>query len=66
MGMFDQLKVAGEMMKNMGPDQMKQLMEQAKETQKMLEDTVRKIVDEEIRKRDLISREEIKNILENK
>ena len=57
--MFDQFKMAADMMKGMSPDQIKQLMEQAKNSQKMLEDQIKRVVDEEIKKRDLISREEV-------
>ena len=61
--MFDQFKMAADMMKGMSPDQIKQLMEQAKNSQKMLEDQIKRVVDEEIKKRDLISREEVMRLL---
>ena len=61
--MFDQFKMAADMMKGMSPDQIKQLMEQAKNSQKMLEDQIKRVVDEEIKKRDLISREEVMGLL---
>ena len=61
--MFDQFKMAADMMKGMSPDQIKQLMEQAKNSQKVLEDQIKKVVDEEIKKRDLISREEAMRLL---
>ena len=61
--MFDQFKMAADMMKGMSPDQIKQLMEQAKNSQKMLEDQIKRVVDEEIKKRDLISREEAMRLL---
>jgi hypothetical protein len=63
MGMFDQFKIASEMMKNMSPEQIEKLMKQAEESKKMLEDTVRKTVDEEIKKRNLVSREEVARML---
>ena len=63
MGMFDQFKMAADMMKGMSPDQIKQLMEQAKNSQKVLEDQIKRVVDEEIKKRDLISREEAMRLL---
>ena len=63
MGMFDQFKMAADMMKGMSSDQIKQLMEQAKNSQKMLEDQIKRVVDEEIKKRDLISREEVMRLL---
>ena len=61
--MLDQFKMAADMMKGMSPDQIKQLMEQAKNSQKMLEDQIKRVVDEEIKKRDLISREEVMGLL---
>jgi len=61
--MLDQFKMAADMMKGMSPDQIKQLMEQAKNSQKMLEDQIKRVVDEEIKKRDLMSREEIMKLL---
>ena len=61
--MFDQFKMAADMMKGMSPDQIKQLMEQAKNSQKVLEDQIKRVVDEEIKKRDLMSREEIMKLL---
>lgn len=51
------------MMKGMNPEQIKQLMEQAKNSQKMIDDQIRKVVDEEIKKRDLISRKEAVEML---
>jgi hypothetical protein len=63
MGMFDQFKAASEMMKNMSPEQIEKLMKQAEESKKMLEDTVRKTVDEEIKKRNLVSRDEVARML---
>lgn len=50
MGFFDQAKMLSSLMKNMDPSQMKDLMEQAKQSQKMMEDMVRKIVKEELDK----------------
>jgi hypothetical protein len=58
MGMFDQFKMASEMMKNMNPDQLNDLMKQAGNMKKEMEDVVRKVVDEEIKKRGLLTREE--------
>ena len=66
MGLFDQFKMASDMMKNMSPYQIKELMEQAKESQKMMSDQIQKIVDEEIKKRNLISREEVEQMLRNR
>lgn len=66
MGMFDQLKMAKNMLGNMSPSEMKELMEQAKESQKMLDEQIRKIVDEEIKKRDLVSRAEVEKLIQDK
>lgn len=67
MGMFDQFKAAQNMMKNMSPDQLKELMTQAKESQTMLNKEIKKVVEEEIERRGLISREEVlKLIRENR
>ncbi|MFH0891073.1 MAG: hypothetical protein V1856_03505 [Candidatus Liptonbacteria bacterium] len=65
MGIFDQFKMASEMMKNMSPDQISQLMKQAQDSKNILEETVRRVVEEEIRKRDLISRAEAEAMLRN-
>jgi len=61
--MFDQFKMAADMMKGMSPEQIKQLMEQAKNSQQMIDEQIRKVVDEEIKKRDLISRKEALEML---
>jgi BMFP domain-containing protein YqiC len=63
MGMFDQFKAASEMMKGMSPDQLQQLMKQAQDSKKMLEDTVRQLVDAELKKRDLVSRAEVERMI---
>lgn len=57
--MFKNLKAARDMMKNMDPDQLKDLMGQAHNYQKQLEETIRKVVGEEIEKRGLVSKEEL-------
>ena len=64
MGIFNQFKEAQEAMKNMSPDEIKQMMEQAKEAQKQLETMIEKKVEEAIREKDLISREEVKRLIE--
>lgn len=51
--MFDNLKVAQNMMKNMSPKEIMELMETAKNQKTMMEDMVRKIVQEELDKRGL-------------
>lgn len=63
MGMFDQFKAAQNMMKNMSPDQLKDLMSQAKESQALLNKEIEKVVEEEIEKRGLISREEVLRLI---
>lgn len=50
-------------MKNMDVSKMKELMGQAGEMQKMLEEQIKRILDEEIKKRGLISRKEVEEIL---
>ncbi len=62
MGMLDQFKMASEMMKGMSPDQIKEMMQQAQESKKMIEDIVRKIVAEEVEKRGLVSRSEVEKM----
>jgi cytochrome c biogenesis protein ResB len=66
MGIFDQFKMASDMMKNMSPEQIQQLMRQAEESKKMLEDTVRKTLDEEIKKRGLLTRDEAERLFAKK
>ncbi|MDE2144714.1 MAG: hypothetical protein KGJ01_01965 [Patescibacteria group bacterium] len=61
--MFDQFKAAQNMMKNMSPDQLKDLMSQAKESQALLNKEIEKVVEEEIEKRGLISREEVLRLI---
>jgi len=51
------------MMKNMDPSQMKEMIAQAKEAQKMLEEQIQRIVEEEIKKRDLVSRAEVEEMM---
>ena len=64
--MFDQLRAASEIMKNMSPDQMQQFMNQAEESKHMLEDAVRKLLDEEIRKRGLLTKDEASRLFQAK
>lgn len=63
MGIFDQAKLAANLMKNMNPLQMKEMMADAKNAQKMMEGEIRRIVEEEIEKRNLVSREEIEEMI---
>lgn len=64
MGMFDQMKMAQQMMKNMSPGEIKEMMEQAKESQKMLHDQIAKIVEQEIERRGLVSRDEVQRMID--
>ena len=63
MGIFDQLKDAREAMKNMSPDEIRQMMGQAKETQKMLDDMIDKKVREIIKEKDLVSRDDVERMI---
>lgn len=64
MGFFDQMRAAQDMMKNMSPDQLKQMMEQAKEAQAMLKTQVQQILEEEIKNRGLVTRDEVRRMIE--
>jgi len=64
MGIFNQFKEAHEAMKNMSPDEVRQMMEQAKETQKMLDDMIEKKVEKMIKDKDLVSKDEVKRMIE--
>lgn len=66
MGMFDQLKGAGDLMKNLSPQQISELMKQAGESKRMMEEMVKKIIAEEIKERNLISRDEVLRLIEEK
>lgn len=63
MGMFDNIKAAKEMMKNMSPEQMKDLMGQAQNYKGQMEEMIQKAVTEEIKRLDLISRAEVQKML---
>ncbi len=63
MGIFDQIKAAQEMMKNMSPDQISALMKQAQESKKMMDETIRRGVEEEIKNRGLVTREEVEQMI---
>lgn len=64
MGMLDQMRMAQNMMKNMSPSEIKDLMNQAKESQKMLNDQITKAVEAEINKRGLVSRDEVQRMID--
>lgn len=63
MGMFDNLKMAKDMMKNMSPDQMKDLMSQAQNYKGQMEEMIKKAVADEIRRLDLVSRAEVQKMM---
>lgn len=64
--MFDQFKMAADLMKNMSPEEMKKLIEQARESQKLLEQQVRSIINQEIKERGLVSKEEVERLIQEK
>lgn len=66
MGVFNQMKMAQDMMKNMSPDQIKELMQQAKEQKHMLDEQIKKVVEQEIKDRNLISRDEVEALINQK
>ncbi len=66
MGIFDQFKQASEMLKGMSPDQIKDMMAQAKEQKAIMEEVIKKGVDDEIKRKGLISKEELLKILKDK
>lgn len=65
MGIFNQFKMASDMLKGMSPEQIQQMMEQAKESQKMLDEQIRKIVDEEIKRRGLVTKEDVERLIKS-
>jgi hypothetical protein len=64
MGIFNQFKEAQEQLKNMSPDEIKAMMEQAKEAQKQLETMIEQKVEKMIKEKDLVSREEVRKMIE--
>ena len=64
--MFNQFKAASDMLKNMSPEERKDLLEQAKNSRGMLEDTVRKVLAEEIKKQGLVTKEEVERMFKNR
>lgn len=63
MGILDQLKGAGEMLKGMSPDQIKELMEKAKESQHMMQSYIKEEVERIIKERDLVSRKDVERMI---
>lgn len=63
MGMMEQLKMAQDALKGMSADDMKDLMAQAKDSKRLLEDAVKKAVTEEIERRGLLTRDEVRAMI---
>ncbi|PJE75972.1 hypothetical protein COV04_01855 [Candidatus Uhrbacteria bacterium CG10_big_fil_rev_8_21_14_0_10_48_11] len=63
MGLFDQMKMAQDLMKNMDPEELKGLMAKANEAQAAMREQVQALVEEEIAKRGLITRQEVEKML---
>jgi nitrogen regulatory protein PII-like uncharacterized protein len=63
MSIFGQLKGAQEMLKGMSPDQIRDLLEKAKESKGMMEEVIREEVEKAIRARNLVSREEVERMI---
>jgi hypothetical protein len=63
MGMLDQFKAASEMMKNMDPDQLKDLMKQAEASKSAMEDMVKKIIADEVKAGRLVTRDEVERLI---
>jgi Xaa-Pro aminopeptidase len=53
MGFFDSMKAAQQMVAGKSPAEIKEMIEQAKAAQSAMEDMIRKIVQEELKKRGL-------------
>lgn len=65
MSIFDQMKQARELMKDMSPEKIRELQSQAQQAQKMMDDMITKKVEEEITRRGLVTREEVKQMIDN-
>lgn len=63
MGMFDQLRGAGEMLKGMDPTQIKDLLEKAKESKGMMEQFIKDEVQRMIREEQLVTRAEVATMI---
>lgn len=63
MGVLDQLRGAGDLLKGMSPEQIKELMEKAKESRGMMEDLIKEEVEKAIRAKGLVSREEVERMI---
>jgi len=63
MGLFDNMRMAQDMMKNMSPDQIQQLMKQAQDSKVQMDQMIREAVEQEIKKRNLVSRDEVEEMI---
>jgi polyhydroxyalkanoate synthesis regulator phasin len=63
MGLLNQMKMAQEMMKGMSPEQMQELMEQAKDQKNQMEGTISALIGAEIQKRGLVTRAEVEEMI---
>ena len=52
------------MLKNMSPEERAKFLEEAKQSRGMLEDAVKKILEEEIKKRGLVTKDEVLRMIE--
>ncbi len=64
--MFDQMKMAKKMMAGMSADDIKDLMKQARDSKKMLEEQIRNEVDKRIKEMNLVSRDEVAQMIADK
>ena len=64
MSFFDQAKLATNMMKNMNPSEIRDLMKQAKEAKKQMDQQVEESVEKTLRSMDVVSREEFDELKE--
>ena len=58
------MKMASDMLKDMSPEEREKLLEQAKNSRGMLEETVQKLLEEEIQKRGLVTKDEVTRMIE--
>ncbi len=61
--MMNQFKMAAQLMKNMSPQQIKELMQQAKESQAMLKKQILELIEKAIEEKQLVSREEVRQMI---
>ena len=65
MSFLNQMKLAQDMMKNMSPEQMQEMMKQAQDSKQMLAEEIKKAVEEEIKNRGLVTKEEVEEMIKN-